>query len=90
MKPGAFGGLEHRRAGAVAVEEDHRVVGVGELVHQVHADDEDVPDRRVRGHDARGRGDPVGNDAQAQPTSKVPAFFAPSLCCRTTEVAGVM
>ena len=33
---------------------------------------------------------PVGKDAQAQPTSKVPAFFAPSLCCSTTEVAGVM
>ena len=31
---------------------------------------------------------PVGNDAHAQPTSKVPAFFAPSLCCSTTEVAG--
>ena len=33
---------------------------------------------------------PVGNEAQAQPTSNVPAFFAPSLCCSTTEVAGVM
>src|ERR1700688_4880971 len=29
-----------------------------------------------------------GNDAQAQPTSKVPAFFAPSLYCRTTAVSG--
>ncbi len=33
---------------------------------------------------------PVGNDAHAQPTSNVPARFAPSLCCRTTDVAGVM
>ena len=32
----------------------------------------------------------VGNDAQAQPTSNVPAFFAPNLLCSTTEVAGVM
>ena len=32
----------------------------------------------------------VGNDAQAQPTSNVPAFFAPSLCWTTTDVAGVM
>ena len=32
---------------------------------------------------------PVGNEAQAQPTSKVPAFLAPSLCCTTVEVAGV-
>ena len=32
----------------------------------------------------------VGNDAQAQPTSNVPAFGEPSLCCTTTEVAGVM
>jgi hypothetical protein len=32
---------------------------------------------------------PVGNDAQAQPTSNVPAFFAPSFPWRTTEVAGV-
>ena len=30
----------------------------------------------------------VGNDAQAQPTSNVPARFAPSLCWSTTEVAG--
>ena len=33
---------------------------------------------------------PVGNEAQAQPTSNVPAFFAPSLCWSTTDVAGVM
>ena len=33
---------------------------------------------------------PVGNDAQAQPMSKVPAFLAPSFACTTTEVAGVM
>src|SRR5450759_3680540 len=32
----------------------------------------------------------VGNDAHAQPTSNVPAFFAPSLCWTTTDVAGVM
>jgi hypothetical protein len=32
----------------------------------------------------------VGNDAHAQPTSNVPAFFAPSFACSTTEVAGVM
>ena len=32
----------------------------------------------------------VGKEAQAQPTSKVPAFTAPSLYCSTTEVAGVM
>jgi hypothetical protein len=32
----------------------------------------------------------AGNAAQAQPTSNAPAFFAPSLCCRTTEVEGVM
>jgi hypothetical protein len=31
-----------------------------------------------------------GNAAQAQPTSNVPAFFAPSLYCRTTAVSGVM
>ena len=31
-----------------------------------------------------------GNDAQAQPKSKVPAFLAPSLCCTTTEVSGTM
>ena len=34
----------------------------------------------------------VGNEAHAQPTSNVPApaFVAPSFCCTTTEVAGVM
>ena len=32
----------------------------------------------------------VGNDAQAQPTSNVPARFASSFCCTTTEVQGVM
>ena len=33
--------LEQRRARAVAVEEDHRIVfGIGELVHHVDADDE--------------------------------------------------
>jgi hypothetical protein len=32
----------------------------------------------------------AGNAAHAQSTSNVPAFFAPNLCCRTTEVAGVM
>ena len=30
----------------------------------------------------------VGNDAHAHPTSNVPAFFAPSLFCSTTDVAG--
>ena len=33
---------------------------------------------------------PVGNEAHAHPTSKVPARFAPSLCWSTTDVAGVM
>jgi hypothetical protein len=33
---------------------------------------------------------PVGNDAHAQPTSNVPARFAPSLYCTTVDVAGVM
>jgi hypothetical protein len=33
---------------------------------------------------------PVGKDAQAQPMSYVPALTAPSLCCTTVEVAGVM
>ena len=33
---------------------------------------------------------PVGNEAQAQPTSKLPAFFAPSLYWSTVEVAGVV
>ena len=32
----------------------------------------------------------VGKAAQAQFTSKVPAFFAPNLCCRTTEVLGAI
>jgi hypothetical protein len=31
----------------------------------------------------------VGKEAHAHPTSKVPAFLAPSFCCTTTEVAGV-
>ncbi len=37
---GFIGRLEHRGAGAVAVEEDHRIVGVGELVHVVDPDHE--------------------------------------------------
>ena len=33
---------------------------------------------------------PVGNEAQAQPISNVPAWTAPKLCCSTVEVAGVI
>ncbi len=74
--------LEHRGAGAVAVEEDHRVVRVGQLVHHVDADHQHDLEARVGGdHPGRRSRRPVGNEAQAQPTSKVPAFLAPSLCC---------
>ena len=52
--------LQDRRACAVAVEEPHRVVRLRQLVHQIHADDQHVPDRRIRHHDAGRRRDARG------------------------------
>ena len=56
--------LEHRGAGPVAVEEDHRIVRVGQPVHQVDADHQHRADRRI-GRDPAGGGGEAGRKGGA-------------------------
>jgi hypothetical protein len=75
---------------SLAPQEAARIVRIGEPMNHIYANHQN---RLIAGLVTISP-EPIaingGNDAQAQPTSKVPAFFAPSLYCRTTEVSGVM